>query len=592
MSDERTRSAWPIILLLLGALAGGIAAVARMALWGEYLAPWGALAWLDLPILVLALGAAGCVLGLVLRLAGRRRGLPRKPILWLAAIGLVICAALFAVLIRAQDPVSSWSTRRDAEPSRPDVLIVLYDAVRADVFYEDDQVPDWAPNLQRLSRSGIVFQDAVAPAPWTLPTHASLFTGLTPLDHGAVDESKHLADQFTTLAEAFQDRGYRTIGLVANPWLTPERGFDQGFDAYVEIWRLREVPLPLYFHITGRLEAHHWMRTEDPRFDKGARIASMLSRRFLRGTPPDQPLFVFVNLIDAHPPYDPPWPYSELDPAPPPDINPYKISQDWVAIITGEAEMDERRMKVLRQLNEGEVAYLDEYLGSLLDTLEETGRFNDAFIAVTADHGAALGEDRLLGSGFDLREEMLRIPLVIRYPGGAGGPATRTDTVWLQDLYTTTLALADDSPDLEGPPLGDRMVGAPLTRRSDGAGVAAYSRPLDMLRQLAERAPEFDASFMDRRMVALRGNRWKFVWSSRDPQQLFDLEASGESENLCPAMPRETADWELRMEQVLGATPADRWDVTVSEALARAPEMETDDEARRMLRSLGYLGDD
>ncbi|MGD8375542.1 MAG: hypothetical protein PVF68_05325, partial [Acidobacteriota bacterium] len=107
MSDERTRSAWPIILLLLGALAGGIAAVARMALWGEYLAPWGALAWLDLPILVLALGAAGCVLGLVLRLAGRRRGLPRKPILWLAAIGLVICAALFAVLIRAQDPVSS-----------------------------------------------------------------------------------------------------------------------------------------------------------------------------------------------------------------------------------------------------------------------------------------------------------------------------------------------------------------------------------------------------------------------------------------------------------------------------------------------------
>src|SRR5262249_26428997 len=135
--------------------------------------------------------------------------------------------------------------------------------------------------------------------------------GLSPLDHGAMEESPRIGDEVVTLAETLHDRGYRTLALVANPWLGISRGFAQGFEKYVEVWRMnQDTPdLPLWFRGFGRFERMGWFGVEAPREDKGARLVKELAADALAHLRPDDPLFLFVNLIDAHPPY---W-------APPPD---------------------------------------------------------------------------------------------------------------------------------------------------------------------------------------------------------------------------------------------------------------------------------
>jgi sulfatase-like protein len=377
--------------------------------------------------------------------------------------------------------------------------------------------------------------------------------------------------------------------VVANPWLASERGFDQGFDSYLQLWEVSSQAQPLAFRFTSKLEGREWLTTEDPRFDKGARLAGVLARRIVGGLPPEVPLFLFVNLVDAHPPYRPPWPYrrmqmpSEVDEG---RLVPEAISQDWVKIFTGEAGLTPVDRGVLRSLNIGEVAYMDEFLGKLLRSLNEAGRFENSLFAVTSDHGAALGEGRRLGSGFDLREDMLRIPMIVHFPHGQDGGEVREDLVLLQDLHPTILHLAGAEAKEAAP--ADHSL---LAKAARTEGVAAYARPVNMLKNLWEQAPKFDAGFLDRRMLALRGKRWKYVWTSPDLEQLFDLEGKGEDENLAASLPDLLSEQRAELARVLGAAPAEAWSLSL--AAARRGTFtggKADEEARKVLQSLGYVG--
>src|SRR5262249_29695133 len=156
----------------------------------------------------------------------------------------------FASMLERSDPTALPSRPPYHGPRPPDVVIVIYDAVRADIVTDArGGIVDWAPRLKEFARRSVQFRQAVSPAPWTVPSHASLFSGLSPLDHGAMEESPRIGDEVVTLAETLHDRGYRTLALVANPWLGISRGFAQGFEKYVEVWRMnQDTPdLPLWF---------------------------------------------------------------------------------------------------------------------------------------------------------------------------------------------------------------------------------------------------------------------------------------------------------------------------------------------------------
>jgi arylsulfatase A-like enzyme len=605
MSTTLDQARFRTLLICLGLLGGAGAAAFRVWSAGTYLHVWGRLEFLDLPILVLAGGVAGFAAWVLLAISGPWiLGATARTVRLVTIVLLAALSVAFVILLTKGDittppeAVEGRAAQAGGSGRAPDIVVIIYDAVRADVLADPSGLPPaWCPNLQALGKSSVVFRNAVAPAPWTLPSHASLFTGLTPLEHGASEETPLLRSELTTLAEDLKARGYHTAAVVANPWLGSERGFDQGFDSYLQLWDFTSQLQPLFFRFTGRFEARHWLTTEDPRFDKGARLAGVLSRRIVAGLPPSVPLFLFVNLVDAHPPYHPPQPYQRLQMPSEVDqglVVPEAISQDWVRIFTGEASLTPVDRSVLRSLNIGEVAYMDEFLGKLLRSMQEAGRFENSLFAVTSDHGAAMGEGRRLGSGFDLREEMLRIPMIVHFPAGQQGGGVRDDLVFLQDLHPTILQLAGargsaNAAEAKDSPLDPARSLLGGIARTDG--VAAYARPVNMLKNLWEQAPKFDASFLDRRMLALRGKRWKYVWTSPGLEQLFDLEGKGEAADLAAAMPDVLNDERAALAQALGAAPAEAWSKSLAAARRGTfSSGKTDEEARKVLQSLGYVG--
>ena len=581
----------------LGALVGAAVGVARVPADAALAEAWGVVSWLDTPLLALLGALGGLGVGLLVPCLGRAA---RRSASALAVGTAGVLVVAFAV--------SGWTVSRTRvlpeQPAaagapggeRPDIVVIIYDAVRADLLAADDGLPPaWAPNLRRLAERGVTFTAARSPAPWTLPSHASLFTGLSPLSHGAIEETPVLRDELITLAERFAKAGYTTIGLCANPWLSRERGFAQGFDAWIELWRHRGR-VPLLFPMVHPAERLGVIETGDPRLDKGARLATRLAERVIARQPADRPLFLFINLVDAHPPYAAPGedrlrlvPREVLEAG----IDPLRVSQDWRAILAGEVDLGVLERRALRGLVAGEIAYMDRHLGRIAAALEHRGRFDGAAFVVTSDHGAALGERRRLGSGFDLSEEMLRIPLIAHWPHGRDAGRRRDDPVYLHDLAPTLLELAG----LPAPmPPGDLAVtreGRPLDAQPPRtAGLSAYARPLGILESMWRRYPRFDASFLDRRLIAVHDGRYKLVWSSRDGEQLRDTAGGGD--RVLTGGPSGPA---AHLHEILtvqaGGDPALAWERALEAMRATAPDaLTTHEETRDMLRSLGYLGSD
>lgn len=597
MADDRApaRASYPLLFACAGAVAGAGGAVYRALTLGIGL--WGWRGMLDFPLLAGAAAAGGAIAGALLALVLRRRsGIGRRPALRLLGALLAALLALFVWVMRGTEP-GPPAVRPLAGPARPpDVIVVVYDAVRADVLGDaQGEIAASCPRLRAFAARSVTFRNAFAPGPWTVPSHGSLFTGRSPLAHGASAERPILDSGWTTLAEALAERGYATVALVANPWLASGDGFAQGFAVYRELWRDREV-LPLAFRLTGRLEQRGLVATRDPRFDKGARVGSVLAEEIVGRLDPETPLFLFVNLVEAHPPYRAPGsdylrfvPPALLASGPPPE----RVSQEWTDIYTGKVAIGDRERAILRALNEGEVAYLDRELGRLLDLLERRGRLRDALVAVTSDHGAGLAEDRVFGSGIDLREEMLRIPLVLHLPADRDAGSVRDDLAALQDLYPTALEIAGAAPgagDAAAGGGGDADGRSLLRDTRRRAVLASYSRPLNALHRLRERQPGFDASPLDRRLLAARGPRWKLLWSSAGPPQLFDLAGAGEAEDVAAREPAVLAEQLALLESLLGCAPEEAWRRFEVRNRGAEAARRFDADTDRSLRALGYTG--
>ncbi len=593
----------PLTGLVLGLLLGAAYACLR-ARGAGMVAGLGAAGRLDFVVLPLLAGALGALCAALLPLADRLLRGPERLLGGRGLVGVGLALGLLFVgqgfFTRAADPIRPLPAPPPAgAPRPPDVLLIILDAVRADALCGRGQpVPDWAPNLKALAAEGVIFDDAVAPAPWTLPAHASLFTGLSGLQHGASEEYPRLRPNMVTLAETLKERGYFTVGAVANPWLSRQRGFAQGFDRYFEFWKLRSARLPFLYTLTAPFEAAGLLRSADPRTDKGTRFMTTLGARAIRQVDRRVPLFLFMNLIDAHPPFLPPEPYrSRFVPAEAraKGVDPTRVSQRWTALLTGDVSLSSEEQATLRGLNRGEIAYMDDYLGRVVRALKAAGRYDNTLLAVTSDHGCGLGENRTLGAGFDLREEMLRIPMIVRFPGGAGAGTRRADLVCLQDLHPTILELVaearGDTLRHFGASETDAAAGRSLLRGAPrSSSLAAFSRPLYMMKHLLDEYPEYDASAFDRRMLATRGPRWKLVWSSAERERLFDLSGAAERENVAARQPDTLAAEERRLDRMTGASPTEAWQRAIASAKSGDLQMlGNDPETLEMLRSLGYI---
>ncbi len=399
---------------------------------------------------------------------------------------------------------------------RPSILLVVIDTLRADAVSAYGVVEDTTPVFDALAAQGLLYGRAYAPSPWTLPSHASLLTGLGVDRHGVgVAGRMGLRAEFTTLAERLSDAGYQTAGFSENPLVSGLFGFEQGFERFSAITveeAINEDQNP------GSLQ-----------FDIVHEVAAFAAERDR-----SRPFFLFVNLFDPHLPYQNREQNRFLDP----DVS---VGDSWTADAVKAASYricdrlpSSEDVKMLHGLYLGDVAEVDAKLGRINAIAREVTAEGALIVVVTSDHGEHFGEHRLLSHEFSVRGPVLNVPLVVH--GIPGAPAGRIELpVTLVDVSASVLGWA-------GTEIPPEIAGRPLPTRASEAkrpgvdllaiyGDEALKAPEDWEEEIEPSRKVRDLKRSGCRprdrvfgnMAALTRWPFKLIWFENYPAELYDL---------------------------------------------------------------------
>jgi arylsulfatase A-like enzyme len=369
-------------------------------------------------------------------------------------------AALLAVLGLLAAGSSGWQSLRESRavrglppaPRSRNVVLIVWDTVRAYNLAIYGYPRPTTPNLARWARQGVGYSPALAPAPWTFPSHACFFTGQWPLRTNS-QWRMSLDTPDPTLAEYLASRGYQTAGFVANTnCCTYEGGLGRGFLHFEDY---SQAPLPLL----ARTVHGQWMlkvilellgRYDDVKWvDLQSRDASGINRAFLDWLDrrrPARPFFAFLNLFDAHAPYLPPAEFVGRFGTRPGGRRDYRFLMDYVGV--GKYTVAKRDVLMARDRYDDCIAYLDDQLGRLFAELQRRGLLADTDVILTSDHGEAFGDHGIYGHSYSVNLDEIGVPLVILSPDAPAGRRVLSP-VSLRDLPATVVelvGLSDGSP--------------------------------------------------------------------------------------------------------------------------------------------------
>ncbi len=344
---------------------------------------------------------------------------------------------------------------------RPNILLISIDTLRADHLGCYRYPRPVSPNIDRLAREGVLFEQTVCPLPRTVPALASMLTGLYPQDHGLRDNlRKALPPEVPTLAGQLRDAGYHTFAVNANGLVHPTRGLARGFDYYYTPamdWDRSPFLRTLYDRFVSP-QTIPGERGSKVHFEEGeplTRRAERLLRRFPE-LPDGDPFFFWVHYYDPHMLYSPPPPWNMKFGKP--YAGPYRKSLNYGLVSKGymifRCDLPESDRQRGVDLYDGEIGFTDQLVGRLLRTLGQTGLLENTIVVLTSDHGESLGEhDYYFDHGDFLYDPSMRIPLIIRLPGGEQGGERVGRQTTLMDLMPTLLELSGGEP-LPLPPSG------------------------------------------------------------------------------------------------------------------------------------------
>jgi arylsulfatase A-like enzyme len=427
----------------------------------------------------------------------------------------------------------SQATALPEPANTPNVLIIIVDTLRADHLSPYGYSRDTSPYLAQLAKQGVLFQNAIAPSSWTLPSHASMLTGLYPQNTHVETDFDDLSGTWPTLGDALRKRGYRTAAFSANyQFFSRDRGFIHGFSHFEEYEQtiggiFEKVPLSKFIlkslsgYTTGDTFAFFGL--------KNAADAAQVNDNALhwihRGRPP---FFVVLNYFDLHEPVLPPEPYLHMYTS---DAKARKQSLYFPAMCSWSevgASCDSNRPEYL-DTYDGAIRYVDESVQQLVSQLKQDGLLDNTIVVFTSDHGQEFGDHGIYGHGKSLYWREIQVPLIIWKPGSIPASVSVPTPVSTTDLPATVLDLAvpDAKHELPGRSLAD------LWRSSDQA--STWPPPLSELARLHWRtrtAPNFNAP-----IDAIVTPEWHYI-RQEGKDLLFDWRTDPEeAHDLCAAQP-------------------------------------------------------
>jgi len=453
--------------------------------------------------------------------------------------GWVLAGAIAALLVAGFMTMPKTLERRalrglpEASEQSPNVLLVILDATRAASMSLHGYARPTTPVLEDWGRSGVVFDQAFSTTSWTLPSHASLFTGLA---HSELQTGfdQPLESRFFTLAEALSEVGYGTAGFVANrAYTTAMSGLSQGFARYED----RPFDLANFLWsswISGRLIARPLNEFTpvrvSPFMDKSADDVSGEFLTWLNERDSDRPFFAFLNFFDAHSTYETPW-STKFGPAPTTEWRPFLTSfRPGPGQPINRGELDQ-----WVNLYDGAIAYIDNELGRIRAYLEATGQLDHTLVIITSDHGESWGERDELEHGGSLYAPSVHIPLLLSFPGHVPAGQRVTTPVSLIDLPSTVTNLIDME-SLRA------MPGTPLVPLFEGPAPAPHPAPRMTKVPPEEANAEWWSPSLRGPLESVVDGNLQYIVNGFGEEELYDLAVDPLQETDLAGRPEYSAD--------------------------------------------------
>lgn len=518
--------------------------------------------------------------------------------------------------------------------NQPDIIFIVLDTQRADRLGCYGYDKPTTPFLDAFAAQGVLFEQAISPAQWTIPSHASLFTGLYPTAHQVTQSNQSLGPDRPHLAEALHAAGYQTIGFCNNPLVgILDNGFKRGFqtfynyggaiptlprsssrfpwplnvaaEKYTQFLRRISYPIQNFFgqsDLAFSVSLNAWLT---PLWSRLARFKGQNERSvqdvvwFLRQRERErreQPLFLFLNLMETHLPF---WPPAEFVDRISPELRDNRearaILHDWNREAYRWAAplpqpLGELEAQVLSDMYDAEVAYQDDYLGELWTALAERRQQQNTLTVIVADHGDGLGEHGYFGHAFVAYQELVHVPLILNWPAQFSAMRVATP-VSTRRIYHTLLDAAGILPDMPhlDPSEIHNLTLKQTVRGQDPEQGAAYAEiypPLNFVRAIERRQPELLEPFrcLAVRQAVVQGDL-KLVQVDQQPDELFHLGRDPlEMQNRLAEMPAEAIQLTQTLQRIARRVENQR------DHLAVGTTLEVDDEnLLQRLRGLGYI---
>lgn len=443
--------------------------------------------------------------------------LVRRTIIWMVALVAGLAAATYGWI--AAGEYRALAALPPASPNLTNVLLIVVDTLRAKNLSIHGYDRRTTPQLERLAEVGVRFERAMATAPWTLPSHASMFTGRYPHEL-VVGWGTPLDATHPTLAEVLAAHGYVTGGFAANPYYcTYESGLDRGFAHYEDL-KLTSGRIIGSSSIGRSVWSADWCRQATGYEMLGRKSAAEVNVSFLQwiASNKERPFFAFLNYFDAHSPYLPPEPFKEKFGPSNADRNPLLWPErKWTADEV-QAEMD---------AYDGTIAYIDEQLGKLIDELDRRGVLNNTLIIITSDHGEEFNEHGYMEHANSLYLASVHVPLVLYLPARVPANKSIREPATIRDIPATVVDLLGLSGEAAFP-------GASLARYWNGAGPPRDLEVYPLISEVgvARDVPEwFPVAKGD--MTSLIIDGYRYIKNGDGIEELYDLEGDpGEEHDL------------------------------------------------------------
>lgn len=521
--------------------------------------------------------------------------------------------------------------------SRPNVVLIVLDTLRADRMSCYGYDRETTPFIDAFADQATLFERAVVPGQWTIPSHASLFTGEYPTTHMTTQIYDTLGEDLVTLAELLRDEGYRNVGFCNNPLLgvvdnNLDRGFEEFYnyggavpnypdisqsrpklvgqlvERYARLMRSIIAPLQNRFahdSLLLRIAMHPlivplWQNSINFKGNTKRSLRDVVGylRAHQHSNDP-RPLFTFVNLMETHLPYRPAArfiqqfaPYYEEDRKAQDFMRNYNLEHyRWMVPLT--EPLSELSDRTLNDLYDAEVAYQDRLLRRLLRDLNKPAVRDNTMVIITSDHGEGLNHHNFVGHSLVAYDDLVRVPLIVRYPRLYRQGKRVSSMVSTRRVFHSVLEAAGAAPDTEGLDRAPIDVeGLSLTQAINGSGAGGFVfaeayTPDTLLTLMENESPAAIDTFRCRSMrrAAYEG-RYKLITVGDEPDELFDvIDDPGETRNLASEYPDRVGRLEDALSGFVNDAEARR---PANWASARRLSLDNEEVSER-LRALGYI---